>query len=248
MAYEHLVPGSCQVFTERRVCLLRTLAFAPLPMKTCFSFPWGALRWMAGALLLVGCADPDGEGPTTVSGQVVSETTRQPVPRPPQVQLWQRAQSTGSLTGGVAYAPLGSPHATDAQGRFAFSFEAEARREYVLRAADALGYYTDWARAPRLTGGQGNAAVVLPVVAPAWIRLDLVDELPRNRVWMFFSGFGGGGLQLPYPRDTSVVFPYLAGQENFIYWRITNAQGQETTGQRTFIQAPLDTQRVRIAF
>ncbi|MBU6119581.1 hypothetical protein [Hymenobacter siberiensis] len=203
---------------------------------------------MAAALLLGGCADHDGEGPATVSGQVVSETTRQPVPRPPQVQLWQRAQSAGSLTGGAAYAPLGAPHATDAQGRFAFSFEAEARREYVLRAAGGLGYYTDWARAPALRGGQQNTGVQVPAAAPAWIRLDLVDELPRNRVWMFFSGFGGGGLQLPFPRDTSVVFPYLAGQENFIYWRITNAQGQETTGQRTFTQAPLDTQRVRIAF
>ena len=225
-----------------------------LPMNPCLPSARWLSAWALVVLLLAGC-DPLGGatatdgGTTTVSGQVVDATTRQPVPRPPQVQLWQRPQSTGSLVGGSAYAPLGGPHASDAQGRLAFAFEAEARHEYVLRAADAgLGYYTDWAQAPAVHGGKKNAGLQLPAAAPAWIRLDLVDELPRNRVWMFFSGFGGGGLQLPYPRDTSVVFPYLAGQENFIYWRITNAQGQETTGQRTFIQAPLDTQRVRIAF
>ena len=218
-------------------------------MKTCFPSLWWTFRWVAAALLLSGCADHEGEGPTTVSGQVVESTNRQPVPRPPQVQLWQRAQSTGSLTGGAAYAPVGSPQPTDGQGRFTFTFEAKARQEYVLRAADAgLGYYTDWALAPALRGGAKNTGLQLPVAAPAWIRLDLVDELPRDRVWMFFSGFGGGGLELPYPHDTSVVFRYLAGQENFIYWRITSEKGHETTGQRLFTQPPLDTQRVRIAF
>ena len=111
-------------------------------MKTCFPSLWWTFRWVAAALLLSGCADHEGEGPTTVSGQVVESTNRQPVPRPPQVQLWQRAQSTGSLTGGAAYAPVGSPQPTDGQGRFTFTFEAKARQEYVLRAADAgLGYY-----------------------------------------------------------------------------------------------------------
>ena len=218
-----------------------TWAFGRICLASAFSF-------VAGCNPLGGAAATTG-GTTTVSGQVVESTSRQPVPRPPQVQLWQRAQTGGSLTGGAAYAPMGAAQATDGQGRFAFSFEAEAKHEYVLRAADAgLGYYTDWSLAPALRGGQKNAGVQLPAAAPVWIRLDLVDELPKNQVRIFFSGFGGGGLELPYPHDTTLVFRYLTGQQSFIYWRITHEQGQETTGQRTFTQPPLDTQRVRIAF
>ena len=181
---------------------------------------------------------------------MVGETSRQPVPRPPQVQLWQRAQSTGSLTGGAAYAPLGAAHVTDAQGRFAFDFNAEARHEYVLRAANAgLGYYTDWSQAPTVRGGKKNVGVQLPVAAPAWVRLDLVDEPPRSRVYMTLWGWGGGGLILYYPRDTTFVVPYLAGStQEMVLWDITNDRGVRTRYNRTFTLAPLDTQRVRVAF
>ena len=223
--------------------------FRSLPMKTCFPSPRWACQWAAAALLLGGCADPKDAGPTTVSGQVVDATTRQPVPRPPQVQLWQRAQTTGSLTGGAAYAPQGAPQPTDAQGRFAFAFEAEARHEYVLRAADAgLGYYTDWAHAPAVHGGKKNAGQQLPAAAPAWIRLYLVDELPRNRVNIDLWGWGGSGLTLNYPRDTTLVVPYLAGRPELVLWEINNEQGQKTRYSRAFTLSPLDTQRVRIAF
>ena len=210
----------------------------------------------ATTLLLSSC-DPLGGatategGPTTVSGQVLSSPAGQPVPRPPRVQLWQRPQATGSgggLGGGAAYTPAGDPHPTDALGRFRFSFPALAKHEYILRADEAgLGYFTDWALAPALQGGHKNEDLRLPVYAPVWIQLDLVDEAPRSRIRIFFSGFGGGH-QINYPRDTAIVFPYLSNQESFIYWRITNERGQETTDRRTFTIAPLDTQRVRIAF
>ena len=221
-------------------------------MKTRFPYPFSVGRWAAAALLLAGCTDREGAGPTVVNGQVVESSSRRPVPRSPQVQLWQRRQTGGSLTGGAAYIPIGAPQPTDAEGRFAFSFEAEATHEYVLRADDAgLGYYTDWAAAPRLAGGRGNAGVQLPVYAPCWVRIDLVDTLPRSQVNFFFSGFGGGGSTVPYPRDTTLYFRYIAGggQQTFIYWRITqNGPGPEVTDSRTFIQPPLDTQRIQILF
>jgi hypothetical protein len=198
-------------------------------------------------LLAVGCSEREESGLTRVRGQVVLANSNTPVPRPPQVQVW--AQATGGMVAG-AYTPLGAPYATDAQGQFDFSFPAERGQDYILRAAEGgLGYYTDWALVRALRKGEENL-VRVPVYAPAWVRLDLVDEPPRSRVWMYFSGFGGGGLTVPYPRDTTLVFPYLTGpgKESFIYWRMTFETGVETHNQRTFIQPPLDTQRVRIAF
>ncbi|MDO7875451.1 hypothetical protein Q5H93_11975 [Hymenobacter sp. ASUV-10] len=207
----------------------------------------GLLCGLILALLVAACTEREESGLTRVRGQVVLADSNTPVPTPPPVQVW--AQATGGMIGS-AYAPVGAPHATDEQGKFDFSFPAEGGQQYVLRAAEGrLGYYTDWNLARALRKGEENE-VRLPVYAPAWIRLDLVDEPPRSRVWMFFSGFGGGGLTVPYPRDTTLIFPYLTGpgKESFIFWAIKDTLGRETEYRRTFIQPPLDTQRVRIAF
>ncbi|MBU6122927.1 hypothetical protein [Hymenobacter siberiensis] len=203
------------------------------------------------ALLLAGCGK-DPSGPTTVSGQVVGEGGGQAVPRPPQVQLWQRAQATGGgnlLSGGGTYAPQGSPQAVDGQGRFSFGFQAEAGHEYVLRAEDGgLGYYTDWTLAPGLRGGAKNEGVAVPAAAPGWVRLDLVDELPKSRAWFSLWGWGGGGMYLAVPRDTTVVVRYLANRQEMVLWEITNEKGVKSRYDKSFTLAPLDTLRVRIAF
>lgn len=220
---------------------------------------WAAVRPLALVGLAVpfagmGCHSLDraDSGPTTVSGQVVDASGGQAVPRPPQVQLWQRPQSSSGgnlLSGGTGYVPQGLPQPVDGQGRFSFAFQAESGHEYLLRAAEAgLGYYTNWALAPPLGGGRKNEGLRVPVTAPAWVRLDLQDELPHNRVWISLWGWGGGGINLAVPRDTSIVVRYAAGRAETVLWEIINEAGSKSRYSKSFTLLPLDTQRVRIAF
>ena len=208
---------------------------------------------LLSAWTITGCTKEAESGPTTVAGQVLLRGTRQPVTRAPAVQVWGRASGGNAVSGSTrAYAPVGPAQPTDARGQFSFSFEAEAGWDYVLQLVPGgLGYYAGITQAPALRGGRKNEGIAFFVDPPCWVRVDLVDEPPKNRMWFFFSGFGGGGLSLPYPRDTTLYFPYLTGggRETFIYWRmIPNGLGVESSDSRTFIQPPLDTQRVRIAF
>lgn len=191
---------------------------------------------------LCGC-EKAADGPTTVEGQVVVEANNRPLAGG-QVQVWQ--QSGAGLSGG--YTPTGDPHAADAQGRFSFALNAQPHTSYILRASRAPGYVTNWGHQLYLQNGRKNATLRLPVQAPAWIRLHLVDEGPKSQVRMFFSGFGGGGYTLTYPRDTSLVFSYQAETPAFLYWRITPDRLPEVTGQRLIALAPLDTMTVRVPF
>ena len=204
--------------------------------------------------VLNGCTPEEAEsGPTTVAGQVLLRGTRQPATRAPAVQVWGRAGGGNAVSGSTrAYAPVGPAQPTDAQGQFNFSFEAEAGWDYVLQLVPGgLGYYAGITQAPTLRGGRKNEGIAFFVDPPCWVRVDLVDEPPKSQIEAFFSGFGGGGLRVYSPRDTTFYFPYLAGggRETFIYWHLYPiGSGTEVTDSRTFIQPPLDTQRVRIAY
>ena len=114
--------------------------------------------------------------------------------------------------------------------------------------AASFDFDTDRNLAPALHGGQKTGGVRLPVYAPAWVRVDLVDELPRSRVGVDFWGWGGGGVSLAYPRDTTLFFRYLSGRAERILWEINDAQGQQTRYSESFMLTPLDTQRVRSPF
>ena len=226
-------------------------------MKTLNQF-FFLVALLLSAWTIAGCTKEAESGPTTVAGQVLLRGTRQPVTRAPAVQVWGRASGGNAVSGSTrAYAPVGPAQPTDAQGQFSFSFEAEAGWDYVLQLVPGgLGYYVGITQAPALRGGRKNEGIAFFVDPPCWVRVDLVDELPHNQVEIFFSGFGGGGYKIRPSRDTSLVFPYLTGggRETFIYWSITpynvpnGSPWSVTSDSRTFIQPPLDTQRVRIAF
>ncbi|MBW3127363.1 carboxypeptidase-like regulatory domain-containing protein [Hymenobacter profundi] len=206
-------------------------------------FLYATGRYLLLAALLSGCAEES--GPTLVEGQVVDSQTQQPVAHA-TVQVEQASRGGGFGSGG--YAPVGTSYPTDAQGRFRFRFETEDASDYIVRASTPLGHFTDWLKAPSLKGGRQNQGLQVPVLAPAWIKVQLVDEPPKSRVRIFFSGFGGGGYTLNFPRDTSVVFPYYNTTEGFIYWRITPDLSPEVTGQHILPLIPLDTVTVRIPF
>lgn len=179
-------------------------------------------------------------GATLVAGQVVESQTLKSVGGS-TVQLYHASSGGG-------YVPVGNGYAADAQGHFSFSFDANSKTGYLVRASAPPGYTTDWAAAPYLTAGRNNEGLIIPMLAPAWVRLQLVDEPPKNRILMHISGYDGPGDRLNYPRDTTLIRPCQAGFSTKIIWVITNEQGTDKQYSQDVKLAALDTVTVRIPF
>ncbi|NVO32476.1 peptidase associated/transthyretin-like domain-containing protein [Hymenobacter lapidiphilus] len=195
----------------------------------------------AALLLLSGCAQES--GPTQVSGQVVDQVTGQPVAGT-TVQVEQAGRGGG-------FAAVGPSYATDGQGRFSFRFEAESEPTYIVRASSELGHFTDRTRAPDVKAGRKNEQVRVPVLAPAWVRIQLVDEPPKSRVSMYVSGYEGDGDRINFPGDTTFIRYGLAHLTKNIYWVIsdyTSSPTVVTEFRKQIDAAALDTVTVRIVF
>ena len=193
-------------------------------------------------LALVGLAscEPDPTtGTTTVAGQVVESVSRQPVAGA-TVQVYQEAKGGG-------YVQAAAPVQADGQGNYSLSFEATSTSGYAVFAQAAPGYYTPAYLAPSVTAGRANQNIVIPMRAPAWVRLQLVDELPKSRVVVSVSGYEGSGDVLYYPRDTTLIRPVVAGSKYALLWYIN--EGGVLHYTNASIQVPaLDTVTVRIPF
>lgn len=195
-----------------------------------------------GSLFGLGsCANTDPTtGSTVVTGQVVESQSRQPVAHG-TVQVYLAGKAGG-------YGAVGGPYPCDASGRFAFAFDAASTSGYLLKAQAPPGYITDWGAAPALTAGRQNKNVVVPVLAPAWVRCHLVDEPPKSQVLIFLAGYEGNGDRIYNPRDTTVVRPCIAGLTKIITWWITDEKGARTQHHQDISLAPLDTLDIRIPF
>jgi hypothetical protein len=114
--------------------------------------------FLAGLMLLASCERF--AGPTTAAGQVVDRHTGQPVGGA-TVQLVGVASGLGA--GGTS---PGNRFAADAQGRFSFSFSADAKQNYTLFASTPSGYASDF-DAPLLKSGHDNTGLLIKAAAPA---------------------------------------------------------------------------------
>jgi hypothetical protein len=202
-------------------------------MNKLFSLLLGLVLLMVG---LAGCSDSDGTtGLTQVSGRVLTYKGRQPV---------SGAMVEVVDAHGGANMPIGAQTTADANGRFSLNFEAQKESGYPLMAYTAIGPYND--------------NLVVPVNAPAWVRIHVVDELPRNQAEVFMYGYGGGGEpggqgdRLRYPRDTVLVRELLAEEPALgVYWCSTDlvtGTGADKIISQHFNISPLDTTDLRIAF
>ena len=192
-----------------------------------------------GVFALTRCGQDPTTGTTRVAGQVVERQGHRPVGNG-TVQVWLAGNGGG-------YGPVGAPQPCDAQGRFSFAFDATNDTGYLLKAKAPPGYLTDWADAPELTAGRKNTGLTVSVLAPAWVRFVLVDELPKSRINIHIQGYNSSGETLQYPRDTILTRPLLANFRTGLLW-VINDQGVEKAST-VFVQpAPLDTVTVRIPF
>jgi len=206
-------------------------------MKTLFFF---AAALVAAAGALAGCGTDPTTGSTQVEGQVVESQGRRPVAGA-AVQVYHKGSGGG-------YGEVGDPQPADAQGRFSFHFEATSKSGYLVGASAPPGYVTSFQQAPRLTAGRNNTGLVVPMYAPAWVRLVLIDEAPTSRVMLNINGYSGSGEQLRYPKDTILVRPILSYLRTNISWFIYEAGVPDKASNQDIQPAALDTATVRIRF
>ncbi|MDB5233771.1 MAG: hypothetical protein JWR44_764 [Hymenobacter sp.] len=192
-----------------------------------------AFFWSVAALLLASCNDPT-TGTTFVEGQVVDYAGSRPVGGA-TVRVNQRGAGGG-------FGAVGDPVLTDGQGRFSFHFEATSKSGYVLAATAPPGYFSGYQLAPTLIAGRKNTGLVVPMYAPAWLRLQFVDTLPKSRVVISI-----GYETLYYPRDTVLIRPIEANFKSALSWSI-NDQGKNTATSIYVTPGSLDTLTVRVPF
>ncbi|OWP63653.1 hypothetical protein CDA63_07625 [Hymenobacter amundsenii] len=201
---------------------------------------------ISAALLLSGCTK---QGPTLVSGLVVDKDTDQPVPNA-EVQV--HAFSGGGSSGGGGYGPaLGGPYRADADGKFAFTFEADRGKTYRLDAYGPLGHFSV-DQGVEVANGRTNRNLRIPVQAPGWVRVRIIDEPPTiSEGVLIIGGIGPKGytFRLPLQQVETFVIATGANIPSRLSWTVTLYEEKTTTDYHQNITIPsLDTVTVTIRF
>ncbi len=183
------------------------------------------------------------EGPTTATGQVVDRFTGQPIPN-------ATVQVAGLASGqGLGGTNFGNSFPADAQGRFSLNFEAKQPVNYTLFASTPSGYASDYGDSPILKNGRKNENVLVKAVAPAWVKINCVDDPPLAQVGLETQGYSGSGdRQNVGPNNFSFIRPTLSNLSTQINWRIADKQGNITNGIQPYTAANFDTVTVTIHF
>lgn len=193
------------------------------------------------ALSAAGCHSY--EGPTMASGQVVDRFTGQPVPNA-TVQV--AGLASGQELSGTNF---GNSFPADAQGRFSLSFEAKQPVNYTLFASTPSGYASDYGDSPILKNGSKNDNLLVKTAAPAWVKINCVDDPPASRVGLTTAGYiGSSEDQVLGPGNFSFVRPVISNLSNSIYWKIVDNQGKAVERRQPYTVANFDTVTVTIHF
>ena len=183
------------------------------------------------------------EGPTTASGQVVDRFTGQFVPN-------ATVQVAGLASGqGLGGTNFGNSVEADAQGRFSLSFEAKKPVNYTLFASTPSGYASDYGDSPILKNGGKNDNLLVKTAAPAWVKINCVDDPPASRVGLYTGGYNGSGdNQMIGPGNFSFVRPIGSNSPGEIYSELTDDKGKAIISKKPVNVANFDTVTVTIHF
>lgn len=182
-------------------------------------------------------------GPTTAEGQVVDRHTGQPVGN-------ARVQLVGTPSGGSGGGSNASTSVTaDGQGNFSLSFEASESQNYTLMAYTASGYASDYGDCPYLTAGSKNTGVRVKTAAPAWVKINCVDDPPASKIGLYTSGYNGSGdNQTIGPGNFSYVRPIGSNSPGSIYVETSDSKGNVSKSWQPVNVANFDTAKVTIHF
>ncbi len=168
---------------------------------------------LVSLLTLTTCKRLDGD--TLCEGTVVDRHTSARIANA-TVGVYVEGSSGGGLGGGYV---LKEEHQADASGNFAFQISDDAK-SMLLLASNSQGYYTIYQEGIYLLGGKNNKKLVLKAQAPAWLRVHIIDQAPRDTAVI---GFGGS---LPstgtgvISGDTTLIIPVQGNTSQYAHWRI----------------------------
>lgn len=158
------------------------------------------------------------DGPTSVSGRVVDQTTHQPVPGA-TVYLLQSGRGNG-VTGALP-TPV-DPVIADAQGYYHLEFSAEKGYRYELqgKACGFLSGSLEMQPTFPVTAGQKNAVEVL-LRPEGYVRVRVIAPAPKPYAMVTFENQSYiRANRIGSPIDTAVTIPMWGGQNNQVVWRI----------------------------
>ena len=185
-------------------------------------------------------------GPTTVEGQVVDMYSKKPIPN----AVVFLATSSGPT--GLGYSTSEVTKA-NASGNFSFTFEASESALYELLAGIDDLYWPKSNDGVNIQKGRKNHGLTLECQPVGWVKVNLVNTVPRDSVYIIniLGFFKPRSLDLPYVyRDTSIIGLCLEGGEEkyFGYW-ITPMSGDTVFKYlpKIFL-APLDTTEITINY
>lgn len=201
---------------------------------------------VCGFLLLVLSSGCRLDGETLVEGKIVDQHTGQPIGNGYVVVY-------SANKGGNSYGYL-TEKGTDTGGRFAFTFEGNG--DMILRGFTDKGYFSDWEEgAVKLKSGRSNKDLKVKMLAPAWVKVKLVNVPPLEVAPLIgVGGFcpdenGQSSVQMFYIKsDTTFTKRIIAHLERGIAWVIRAQDGTDTKYSTQVNAASLDTVELRIEY
>ncbi|WP_167856885.1 peptidase associated/transthyretin-like domain-containing protein [Hymenobacter aquaticus] len=200
---------------------------------------------IVGFGLLSGCGRPLLPArPLRLSGHVVDRHTGQAVAG---ATVWVYGQRGSGLALG-GYSAVNEPHAADADGFFRFAFLPDPGGSYLLLASAPPGYETLWGEAPGIGRHRRRKHLRLPMQAPAYVRVQLLDTLPLTKAWITVYGYSGGADEFSLPGSQSYVRRLDAHEPRRVSWNIITENGVRYEGYKDLLVNGLDTVTLKIRF
>jgi len=153
-------------------------------------------------------------GPSSVSGQVVDNTTGKGVP---YAQVFVVGASTGTI-GALGNQQNGSATA-DANGNYSINFDASGGNYYSVTAQSPFYFQSQAISDVGINAGK-NSNVKIPLVPEGWVRINLVNVPPLDTIREFILyGFDGevDDNESIYQNKSYVVQGYGNTMTNFTY-------------------------------
>lgn len=176
--------------------------------------------------------------------------TNKPVP-------YARVEVHGQRGSGLhtGYSSTAEPHLADANGRFSFQFEAASGASYLLKAFSDAGHASKWGEEPNVEEGRKNRDLVIPVAAPAWLKIR-VEQKPGSvpdqiSVWGPWYDQGYISSMDLRPKDYGTVTYHVVDSTlpstTTVNWDV-NYGGTLTRHQQAFTVRPFDTTEVVVRY
>jgi Carboxypeptidase regulatory-like domain len=165
-----------------------------------------------GLVAFTDCKKQETSGPSSVSGQVVDQTTGKGVPYAVIALLSQNSSIIGAW--GQQQSSSGT---TDANGKFSFAFNYASGNSYTV-AAQAPNYFNDGDAFATLSAGQNNN-VKIEMQPEGFVRFYLVNSHPLDTVFEFVLDDLGNSpiIQNLYKNTSFVVYGYGNTLTHFTY-------------------------------